>query len=99
MSKSKRVFLLPLVLMSTAQAFGQAPLRSPKADRPIQVSPGLDALGAYLTGRTLKIDQAVQLSLVTNHALALARAYLLSAQGRTEEAYAALNPTVGGAID
>jgi len=88
-----------LVCFGAVQSFAQKNPQLPKSDRPIEVSPGLETLGSYLRGRTLTIDQAVRLSLVTNHALALARAYLLSAQGRTAEAYAALNPTVGGAID
>jgi outer membrane protein TolC len=64
-----------------------------------QDSPGLDTLGSYLKGKTLTIDQAVRLTLVTNHSLALSRAYLLAAQGRTAEARAVLNPNVGGVID
>jgi len=95
MFKALRVAFRILVLGAISCRFAQAQM-TPK---PLQVSPGLEALGSYLKGRTLTIDQAVRLCLVTNHALALARAYLLSAQGRTAEAYAALNPTVGGAID
>jgi len=88
-----------IFLAACAPGFAQSPIPNAKPDKPLLVSPGLSALGAYLSGRTLTIDQAVRLSLVTNHALALAKAYLLSAQGRTSEAYAALNPTLGAAID
>ena len=61
-------------------------------------SPGIDQLGTFLQGQTLTLDQAVRLSLITNHALALANANLYVAQGKTSEAYAALNPTLGGAV-
>lgn len=87
------------VLVGPLQVFAQRPLPPPKPDKPMLVSPGIELLGYYLRGRALSIDQAVQLALVTNRPLAISTATLLAAEGRTAEAYAALNPTVYGAID
>jgi len=97
----RTLFLLCLtgVGMATPVAFGQTKLTAAKPDKPLISSPGIERLAAYLQGQTLTIDQAVRLSLITNHALALAAANLYIAQGKTSEASAALNPTLGSAID
>jgi outer membrane protein TolC len=76
----------------------QAPLPAPSlpippADHPALVSPTLSAL---LTSRPLTIQEIVAVSLATNRQLALANEQLLTAEGRTSELRAALNPTVTG---
>lgn len=77
----------------------QPVMQKPAPDKPILVSPGIKLLSKYLTGRTLTIDRAVQIGLITNRNMAIATATLLSAEGHTGEAYAALNPTVFGAVN
>jgi len=67
----------------------------PKPSQPLMNSPGLDALQSYLQGKPVTIDQAVAIALGTNRELAQAVAALLTAEGRTEEARTAFNPTVG----
>ena len=78
----------------------QAPLPKPvgpetPADRPLLTSPSLKDIQGRLATQPLTIDDAVALALATNRSLALSREALLRAQGRTSEARAALNPTVG----
>ncbi len=78
----------------------QAPVPPPAApltiaDKPLQNSPSLTDLAAYLKARPLTINDAVAITLATNRSLASANAALLLAQGRTSEARAALNPTLG----
>ena len=78
----------------------QAPLPPPaaqlaKADNPTQTSPALSDLANYLQARPLTINDAVAIALATNRSLAAANAALLLAQGRTSEARAAFNPTLG----
>jgi outer membrane protein TolC len=79
----------------------QAPLPSPigkipPADHPVKTSPSLNALSASIASHPLTINDAVAVALATNRSLALANEALLLAQGRTAEARAALNPTIGG---
>jgi outer membrane protein TolC len=99
MVKPLRTLYGAVACLVSLSAVGQTQLRPPKPDRPIAASPGIELLSGYLRGRALTIDQAVRLSLITNHSLALATATLYSAQGNTSLAYAALNPTLGGAVD
>ena len=78
----------------------QAPVPKPaapmtKADKPIRTSPTLTDLASSLQARPLNINDAVAIALATNRSLATANAALLNAQGRTSEARAALNPTLG----
>jgi len=80
-------------------AIAQAPLIQAKPDLPILSSPGLEQLGSFLQGKTITLDQAVRLGLITNRELALARANMYTAQGKTKEARAALSPTLGSALD
>ena len=78
----------------------QAPVPPPaapltKADKPLRTSPTLAELASYLQTHPLTINDAVAISLATNRTLATANAALLNAQGRTSEARAAFNPTLG----
>jgi outer membrane protein TolC len=78
----------------------QAPLPDPAlpiptGKDPILVSPGQEALARYVQGHSLTIDEAVAIGLAVNRPLATAVSSLYRAQGRTEEARAALNPTFG----
>ena len=68
---------------------------TPKADKPLRASPTLTDLATYLQTHPLTINDAVAITLATNRSLASATAALLAAQGRTSEARAALNPTLG----
>jgi outer membrane protein len=52
-------------------------------------------LGSFLQNRPITINDAVAIALVTNRSFATGVAALLRAQGRTAEARAALNPTLG----
>jgi len=72
---------------------------SPPPDKPLSKSPSLNQLGQYLTGQTLNINDAIRLTLAINRSLAQARANLFVFQGRTSEAYAALNPTLSTALE
>jgi outer membrane protein len=63
--------------------------------QPLTVSPGQEALARYLQGRSLTINEAVAIGLAVNRPLGAAISGLYRAQGRTEEARAALNPTFG----
>lgn len=78
----------------------QAPLPAPalpvpSGSRPLTVSPNQDALALYLKGRSVTMKDAVAIALAVNRPLAVAVSNLYRAQGRTEEARAALNPTFG----
>ncbi len=79
----------------------QAPLPAPALlvsrgdSQPLLVSPDQEALAHYLQGRSLAIDDAVAIGLALNRSLAVAVSGLYRAQGRTEEARAALTPTFG----
>ena len=66
-----------------------------KADKPLRTSPALTDLAGYLQAHPLTINDAVAIALATNRSLASANAALLLAQGRTSEARAAFNPTLG----
>ena len=67
----------------------------PTGRQPLAVSPGQEVLAGYLKGRSLTIRDAVALGLAFNRPFAAAVSGLYRAQGRTEEARAALNPTFG----
>jgi outer membrane protein len=78
----------------------QAPLPNPSlplpsGKQPLTASPGAEALNRALQNRSLTITDAVAISLATSRPLAVAVSSLYRAQGRTEEARAALNPTFG----
>lgn len=79
---------------------GQAPVQNPAikvpdALHPRQVSPGAQELGDLIANKTLTIDDAVGIGLATSRNLANSVARLEQARGRTGEARANLNPTVG----
>ncbi len=86
-------------LISAGSASGQTKIPSTKPEKPLTSSPGLDQLGGLLQGRSVSLSEAVGIALLTNRALALANANLYVSQGRTSEAYAALNPTLGSALE
>lgn len=78
----------------------QAPLPNPSqpvpsGKEPLKESPGMEALSRYLQNHSLTIDEAVAIGLALNRNLATSVSSLYRAQGRTEEARAALNPTFG----
>jgi outer membrane protein len=78
----------------------QAPLPKPALplpppDRPALASPTLKEIQSRLATQPLTIDDAVAVALATNRSLVLAQENLLRATGRTSEARAALNPTLG----
>ncbi len=70
----------------------------PKPDRPLRVSPGMDALVAQLRNTPLTINDVVAIALATNRNLALSGENLLRAQGRTDETRAAFNPTLNATL-
>jgi outer membrane protein len=70
----------------------------PKPDRPQRVSPTLEQLIGKAQTQPLTINDAVALALSANKSLALAEENLLLAQGRTSEARAAFNPTLGSTL-
>ncbi|MCW3094878.1 MAG: outer membrane protein [Chthonomonadaceae bacterium] len=83
----------------------QAPLPDPalplpNGKQPLADSPNQQALAQYLKGRSVTINDAVAIALAVNRPLAVAVSGLYRAQGRTEEARAALNPTfnIGASI-
>jgi outer membrane protein TolC len=63
--------------------------------KPAATSPTLAEVAPQLTKRPLTINDAVAIALSTNRQLALSRESLSLAEGRTSEARAGLNPTVG----
>ncbi len=67
----------------------------PTSKQPFIDSPGQEALARYLQGHSLTITEAVSIGLAANRSLGSAVSGLYRAQGRTEEARAALNPTFG----
>ncbi len=67
----------------------------PTGDKPTKVSPDKKKIAAYLKDNSLSIDKAVAISLATNRSLATAVSALFTSQGKTAEARAALNPTMG----
>jgi outer membrane protein TolC len=67
----------------------------PAPDRPSTTSPKLEALAAQLAKQPLTINDAVAVALATNRQLALSSEALYLAEGRTSEARAGLNPTLG----
>jgi len=78
----------------------QAPLPDPalpvpSGKEPLKDSPNQEALAKFLQGRSVTINDAVAIALAVNRPLAVAVSGLYRAQGRTEEARAALNPTFG----
>ncbi len=96
----RSMFLLALCAAS-GYASAQQPgaeqltkLRRP-ADKSLHESPGLELLNQVLNGRTITMDNAIQIALAINIPLAEANADLYIAEGRTQEAYSALNPTIG----
>ncbi len=86
-------------LMIVGVSVAQKLPRDGGALRSANKSPRLEDLGKYLQGKTLTLDQAIRISLVTNHSLALSEANLLVAQGKTSEAFTVMNPTLGSALD
>jgi outer membrane protein TolC len=62
---------------------------------PLQHSPGIDQLNQILKGRDIALDQAIHIALSINRDLAQARATYYISQGHVQEAYAAVNPTLG----
>jgi len=75
----------------------QSPLPAPagqqaKPNRPLRVSPGMDALAMQLRNKPLTLNDVVAIALATNRSLALSGENLLRAQGRTEETRAAFSP-------
>ncbi|MCW3052115.1 MAG: outer membrane protein [Chthonomonadales bacterium] len=78
----------------------QAPLPDPalpvpSGKEPLKDSPNQEALAKFLKGRSVTMNDAVAIALAVNRPLAVAVSGLYKAQGRTEEARAALNPTFG----
>jgi len=65
-----------------------------KPDKPLTVSPTLEALTGRLLTQPITIDDAIAIALTTNRSLAFAGEALYRAQGRTTEVRSALNPTV-----
>lgn len=70
-------------------------IQVPDALHPRQVSPGAQELGGLIANKTLTIDDAVGIGLATSRNFATAVARLEQARGRTSEARAGLNPTLG----
>lgn len=92
--------LIPWIgLASAAMAMGQAIPTTPPPNGPIVRSPDLSQLGAQLAGRPLTLDEAIRLTFTVNRSIAQARANLFFFQGKTMEAYAALNPTLSTALE
>ena len=78
----------------------QAPVPSPArplphADSPLRTSPDLSAVGSYMHGRAITLQDAVGIALYTSRDFASATAALLQAQGRAGQARSMLNPTAG----
>ena len=96
---SRSFGLVGTLLLTTSLAAAQQSLVAFKPEKPVETSPGLEQLAGFLKARTLTIGEAVRLALITNHALALASANLFIAQGKSSEAQAVLNPTLGSALD
>ncbi len=84
-----------LALISCS-AFGQLQVDKGTADHPLAHSPSLSQTGFVIKGKQLSLSQAVNICLATSRLLAAAKANLYIFQGRTAEAYAALNPTLKG---
>jgi len=84
-----------MIAITCAQGahMGQSP------ERPILRSPVIGQLSQYIAGHTLTIDDAVKLTLAINRTMAQARANLYVFEGKTSEAYAALNPTLSTALE
>lgn len=70
-------------------------LPPPTAQRPLLVSPGLEAFRSFLQDRPLTINDAVAIAFATNRTFASSIEALQRARGRTSEARAALNTTAG----
>jgi outer membrane protein len=84
--------------------FGQTPvlqLPAPSANKPILRSPDVSRLNQALQNKELTIEDTVAIALVTNRDFARSLTVLEQARGRTSEAKAGLNPTVGvtGSLD
>jgi len=101
---------LVLVPMLGTQVIAQAPIIGgipgrqnlpnpafpvPGGDKPLTASPDGKRIAEYLKGNSLSIDKAVAIALATNRSLASAVSALLTSQGKTAEARAAFNPTLG----
>ena len=84
-----------LALISCS-AFGQLQVDKGTADHPLAHSPSLSQTGFVIKGKQLSLSQAVNICLATSRLLVAAKANLYIFQGRTSEAYAALNPTLTG---
>ena len=67
-------------------------------ENPRRRSPGIDQLESVLKGQTITLSNAIRIALMINRSLAQSYANLYVAQGRTAEAYSALNPTVGAIV-
>jgi OMF family outer membrane factor len=87
--------MIPLIQTPVIQAPIQAPTK------PLLRSPDAARLGDLVQAQPLTIDDAVTIALLTNRDFARSLASLEQARGRTSEARAGLNPTVGvnGTID
>jgi outer membrane protein TolC len=82
-----------LILALAASLAGSAIAQQP--DKHLPVSPTVAELDAALEGKTLTIEDAVRIALITNRSYATAAANLDRAKGRVGEARAALKPTAG----
>jgi outer membrane protein len=87
--------LSPTNTSPTQQNLPEPAFPVPTGDKPMTVSPDSKRIASYLAGNSLSIDKAVAISLATNRSLAAAVSALFTSQGRTAEARAAFNPTVG----
>lgn len=67
----------------------------PPAQKPLLASPTLAQIKGYTADHPITLADAIAIALYTNRSLATAIANLEAARGRTGEARAALNPTVG----
>lgn len=71
---------------------------SASAARPLLASPDGKKIKIDLS-KPISLQQAVSIALSTNRSIALAQEALLSAQGRTQEVKAGLNPTFGATFN
>lgn len=79
-------------------ALGQTPVLqvpAPQATKPLLRSPDATRLNQALQNKELTLEDAVAIALVTNRDFAHSVAGLEAAKGRTSEARAGFNPTVG----
>ena len=93
----RQTLLLALAAVAPAALAQTPPLDLPttSATKPLQRSPNEVQLQALVAGRSITIDDAVVVALLTSRDFARSQASLEAARGRTREARAGLNPTVG----